>query len=228
MNVAIVVVESGGNSDVTVISPYHLNDETQIVIGHIGQMHYVATEEERYDDDGEELESPNVRADVQNPTSSRLEEPKWKTSIWGEASSDGFVVRNSCPIDGSLTFFCLLMKFAPPVEDLFKTLAEKDPVIATLLQCKEIALSTKGKTYGDAKVHWLSQTGHISQEHSLSSSSYNAWGSEYDRFFESFLNSAACAVEAVLRYRCSNDDCRKPITERKRRNVMMRCAASLN
>ena len=83
MNVEVVVVESGGSTDVTIISPDNPNIETQqIVVGNIGQMHYVATEAA---DEEESCIQLNEKV-TEKEDSANLSLDKWKTAIWSEGA----------------------------------------------------------------------------------------------------------------------------------------------
>ena len=270
LNVKVVVVESSEQNEVTIVSPDCPNEDTGlIVIGHIGQFHFVSV---RQKDSPHQREAvcrtdgfpqsavgrKNVTPDIENvgrnndtqlsddlsgnhgteqsevislnnctqkTLASQSETTNlcnnctmWTTAHWGECASDGKAVRNSCPIDGPITFFSLLFISLTQVAALFTQLAHSDKILSLLI-C--VASLCRRKLWGDAKVHWMKETQQLTNDYE-SAGSINCWGSEGDRFFNFLLTSKMTASICDFLSTCKNSKCPKRKIIRKRTNVHLK------
>ena len=176
---------------ITIVSPMVPNEsKQQIVVGHIGQVHYVAVDNiiEKNTSTEEHIQetisiSDNSSTGGQAAPPSLDNVTSWQTATWRETSSDEITNSNSCPIDGPLTFFKLLNAFIPTVSNLLKSPSVRDALQKALLASIALACE-ENKNFGDAKVNWLVATGQISSRRAVAASKrFNALGSEFDRFF---------------------------------------------
>ena len=112
------------------------------------------------------------------------------------------------------------MQFSQSIHRLLVCLAATDSIIKVLVTCLTLA---SHRTYRDAKVHWLIETGQIEDEKAVRvSKRFNCWGSEGGRFFDMFLTSDACNVEGIRKSVCSNLACTKRVSERSVKTLFIR------
>ena len=200
LNVEIVIFESSIDHQVTLVSPDNPNEETQqLIIGHLGQYHYVSVEDLKSKTDGGRQEDG---------------QELFKTATWGESTKDGLKLANSCPLDGPITFFAFLLNGIAAVSELLKNLAQKDLTIALLVHV--VSLCNKNE-WGDAKLTWLKETGQYDEVDR--GTFVNCLGGESDRFFDIFAISSAASIEGVETWRCVNEHCPHPVTSFRRRTI---------
>ena len=125
-------------------------------------------------------------------------------SRWG-GEVEGSKVRNTCPVDGPLSWFMLSLAYFPKLLSLVETF--------NLLEIKQIFELFKAGKYDEGKINWLKNVAKIPTKGN------DFYGSESEQFFEPIARTPLAMIK--WQKKCNNSDCQRQ-TIKKKTNLLLK------